>query len=275
MEPSLLTGPGFERFLRDLLQPVLALGLAAARPLGLALVFPVFTRAELGGVLRAGLALGLSLPMIWTSTATVGAMAPGNPVPLALLALKEILVGTLLGFLLGLPFWAIQSVGELMDTQRGVGSEMAGIDPTTRSQGSVMSLFLGLAAAALFVAADGLQTVAGTLYDSYAVWPQASFAPRFTFDTALAAVGGLDHILRFALLVGGPVVALLLLIDLSVMLIGRSAPQLNANDLAPTIKNVVFIVFIALYATYLVDYMRAELASTIGLAERLRAFVGP
>lgn len=275
MEPSLLTGPGFERFLRDLLQPVLALGLAAARPLGLALVFPVFTRAELGGVLRAGLALGLSLPMIWTSTATVGAMAPGNPVPLALLALKEILVGTLLGFLLGLPFWAIQSVGELMDTQRGVGSEMAGIDPTTRSQGSVMSLFLGLAGAALFVAADGLQTVAGTLYDSYAVWPQASFAPRFTFDTALAAVGGLDHILRFALLVGGPVVALLLLIDLSVMLIGRSAPQLNANDLAPTIKNVVFIVFIALYATYLVDYMRAELASTIGLAERLRAFVGP
>ena len=38
------------------------------------------------------------------------------------------------------------------------------------------------------------------------------------------------------------------------------APQLNAHDLAPLVKNVAFMVFILLYLRYLVDYMGAELA---------------
>lgn len=273
MDPP-LNAAGFERFLRDLLAPVLGLGLAAARPLGMALVFPVFTRAEIGGLVRAGFALGLSLPVVWHATANIATLGPDRPVELVLLSLKELMVGALIGFLLGLPFWTVQAVGELIDLQRGIGGEMAGSnDPTTRGQASATSLFLGIGAIALFIAADGLQTVVRTLYDSYAIWPQLSFLPRFTLDSAMAAVGAVDHLLRYALLVGGPVLALMLLIDLSVMLIGRSAPNLNATDLAPTIKNVAFILFMGIYVTYLIDYMRAELASTQGVAAQLENFL--
>jgi type III secretion protein T len=267
---QLVSAPGLERFLRELLQPLLALGVGAARPLGLALVFPVIVRAELGGLLRGGLALAMAMPTIWLSTNTVAGIGATASVPLVLLVLKEVLVGSLLGFLLGIPFWAIQSVGEIIDTQRGVGNEMAGpTDPTTRAAGSVMSLFLSLTAIALFIAADGLRTLVDTLYGSYDAWPQASFTPRFTRDGALAAVAGLGSILRYAFLVAGPIIILLLAIDLAVMLIGRSAPHLNAQDMAPTIKNVVFIVVIGLYATYLLSYMRAELAGLVGLGGRL------
>jgi type III secretion protein T len=273
VDVSLFSSPGFAQFLRELLQPLLALGLAAARPLGMALVFPLLTRAELGGLLRAALALALGLPLVWSSTVTVAALGQGASVSLTLLVLKEALVGAFLGYLMGLPFWAIQSVGELLDTQRGVGNELAGpTDPTTRAQGSVLSLLLGIAALALFVAGGGLETFVRTLYGSYEAWPQASFAPKFSLDSALLAVAGLADILRYAFLVAGPIVVLLLLIDLAVMLIGRSAPNLNANDLAPTIKNVVFLIAIGLYATYLVAYMRAELSTLVGLGERLPEF---
>lgn len=262
-----------ERFLRELLQPLLALGLGAARPMGLALVFPIMTRAELGGVVRGALALALAVPTIWLSSGTIASIDTTSPMPLVLLILKEVLVGTLLGFLLGMPFWAIQAVGELIDTQRGVGNEMAGgTDPTTRAAGSVSSIFLGLTAMALFIAADGLRTVVSTLYGSYEAWPQASFGPRLTSDGALAVVAGLGGILRYGFLVAGPIIMLLLAIDLAVMLIGRSAPHLNSQDMAPTIKNVVFVVVIGLYATYLLSYMRGEFDSLVGLPERLREF---
>ena len=65
----------------------------------------------------------------------------------------------------------------------------------------------------------------------------------------------------------------MLLLDLSVMLIGRFAPQLNANDLAPTLKNVAVIVFLSAYAGYLFDYLGAEIGSLSGMVEGLGRFL--
>jgi type III secretion protein T len=268
---SLLSSADFQQFLDSALTALLGLGVAAMRTLGIALVFPVFTKAELGGVVRSGFALALGLPVMWHVTESIGALGP-HSAQLVLIAMKELLVGTLIGFMFGVPFWAIQAVGELIDEQRGVSNEDA-TDQATRSQASSLSLFLGISAIAVFIAADGLRILAGTLYDSYTIWPVTSFTPRLTLDSALAIAKTLDHILGYALLVGGPVIALFLLLDLSVMLIGRSAPQLNAYDLPPTLKNVVFVIFIGIYATYLMDYMRDELAGTHGIKSQLERFL--
>jgi type III secretion protein T len=265
VEPAL---PALDQLVRSALAFLPGFGVLAARPLGIMLVLPVFTRTELGGLLRASVALGLALPLLGQP---VGEVIPGAEatIPLVLLALKELFVGLLVGFLLGVPFWSIQAVGELIDTQRGITSEVAPLDPATRSQASAMGLFLGLAAIAVFVSAGGLRVMVSTLYGSYAVWPVRSFLPKISLESALSIARTLDHVLGYSLLVAGPVVILLLLVDLCVMLIGRFAPQLNAYDLAPLVKNIVFIVFVVLYLNYLVDYMGAELALTREVAAQL------
>ena len=79
----------------------------------------------------------------------------------------------------------------------------------------------------------------------------------------------MDLELRYTLLVAVPVVILLLLVDICVMLIGRFAPQLNAYDLAPLVKNIAFMIFMVLYLTYLADYMGAELARSREVAAQL------
>ena len=269
---SLLSSADFQQFIDGALAALLGLGIAAMRTLGIALVFPVFTKAELGSVIRSGFALALGLPVMWHVTESVAALGPHQNAQLVLIAMKELMVGGLIGLMFGVPFWAIQAVGELVDEQRGVSNEEA-IDPATRSQASSLSLFLGISAIAAFVAADGLRILAGTLYDSYAIWPVTSFTPRLTLDSALSIAKALDHILGYALLVGGPVIALFLLLDLSVMLIGRSAPQLNAYDLPPTLKNVAFVVFIGIYVTYLMNYMRDELAGAHGIKSQIERFL--
>jgi type III secretion protein T len=136
-----------------------------------------------------------------------------------------------------------------------------------------MGLFLGLAAVAIFVTAGGMGVLAATLYESYGLWPVQSPFPKIDREAATALMRVLDHILGYTLLVAGPVVLLLLLVDLSVMLIGRFAPQLNANDLSPVVKNVAFMIFMLLYLTYLTDYMGAELARTREVGSQLELFV--
>ena len=102
--------------------------------------------------------------------------------------------------------------------------------------------------------------MSATLYESYAIWPVQNVLPRIGLETAMSLARTLDQVLGYTLLVAGPVVILLLLVDICVMLIGRFAPQLNAYDLAPLVKNIAFMIFMVLYLTYLADYMGAELA---------------
>lgn len=270
--PDPNTVAGLTALFTEAMRWVSAAALGMARPAGIFLILPVFTRAEMGTLIRLGLAFGLAFPILGYSQQSIApAEADIQVVRLVLVALKELFVGLLIGFVMGIPFWAIQSVGELIDTQRGISNEVAPVDPTTKSQSSALGLFLGLLAITIFVAADGLNTVVEALYSSYGLWPIQTFLPATDLEAMMGLARLVDRVLRTALLVGGPVIVLMLLLDLCVMLIGRFAPQLNANDLAPTVKNVAVVLFMMAYASYLFDYAGAE----IGTLRGIDATIGP
>lgn len=263
-DPATLTG--LTALFTEAMRWVTAASLGMARPAGIFLILPVFTRAEMGTLIRLGLAFGLAFPVLGYSQQSLAPVgADVQVVRLVLVALKELFVGVLIGFVVGIPFWAIQSVGELIDTQRGISNEVAPVDPTTKSQASALGLFLGLLGITIFVAADGLNTLVETLYGSYGLWPIQRFLPAADLDAMMGLARLVDRVLRTALLVGGPVIVLMLLLDLCVMLIGRFAPQLNANDLAPTVKNVAVVLFMMAYAGYLFDYAGAEIGTIRGV----------
>ena len=124
-----------------------AAAIVSARPLGLAIVFPLFTQVRTGVLIRSGFALGLSLPILTGAVAQMdGFEHAGSAFHLAFLAAKETFVGLLLGLLLGVPFWGVQAVGEVMDTQREVMDTqrevMSGAitEPGTNSEISALSL---------------------------------------------------------------------------------------------------------------------------------------
>lgn len=271
---DLSTYAGLSALIVEAMRWVTATALCMARPIGILLILPVFTRAEMGSLVRLAFAFALALPILGYSQDAVGSVdANVQVLRLSLVGLKELFVGVLIGFVLGTPFWAIQAVGELIDTQRGITNEVAPVDPTTKSQSSALGLFLGILAITIFVAADGMNTLVETLYGSYALWPLRDFLPTADLDAVMNVARLVDRVLRTAMLVGGPVIVLMLLLDICVMLIGRFAPQLNANDLAPTLKNVAVILFLSAYASYLFEYVGAEVGSNRGMVERLGQFL--
>lgn len=111
------------------------------------------------------------------------------------------------------------------------------------------------------------------LYGSYLIWPVDRLLPPLTQQGAMEFVALLDHIMRTTLLVSGPVLALLLLIEASLMLLGRFAPQIKLNDLSPTIKNAAFGVIMVSYTVYLIEYMGAEITQFNGVLEWLEKFL--
>lgn len=68
---------------------------------------------------------------------------------------------------------------------------------------------------------------------------------------------------------------LFLLSDLSVGLLERFAPRISSFALSPVVKNLIFVVFLGLYASFLVSYLGDELARTREGADLLGGLLSP
>ncbi|OKO81897.1 type III secretion system export apparatus subunit SctT [Bradyrhizobium sp. NAS96.2] len=248
---------------------VVAAGLGAARPAGIMLVLPVFTRTQIGRLIRGCLAVAIELPYLGQMVDGLKTLDPDTHlIRITLLGLKETCVGLLIGAVLSIPLWTIQAVGEIIDVQRGVTSVVAPADPATHSQASATGLFLGITAITVFVVSGGLQTMISGLYGSYLVLPVYQFRPTLTVQGIRELLGMLDGMIRATVLISGPVVVFLLLIDISAMLLQRFAPQFNNKDLSLTIKNIGFVIVMVTYAVYLIEYMQSEFIQSGGELER-------
>src|SRR6185369_16680209 len=118
-------------------------GIATARPIAAMLILPVFTRLGLTGILRAGIALALSLPLVAHLGSDLPALRSMSAAMLLAMILKETVIGFLRGLLFGIPFWAVQSAGDIIDTQRG--SSIAYMtDPTALAEVSIIGTLLEL-----------------------------------------------------------------------------------------------------------------------------------
>ena len=246
-----------------------ALSLALARPLGAAVTLPVFTRAQLGGPVRGCFAFALSLPAV-PGVARLLRDHPSGPAWILLVGVKEAFAGAVLGVLIGVPIWAVQSAGEVLDTQRS-STSARDPEPGTGNEASTTGNFLGIVAVTLFVVSGGLGAAADALYASYGVWPLLRLWPGAGAGWIDFLLGLLGHVARASLLLAAPVTIAMLAAEAGVILLMRAVPKFSPYDLAPTLRNLVFIGLMALYAQYLLAYAGEELDAATRAAAGLRA----
>jgi type III secretion protein T len=261
-------GPDFEIVWHWLI----ACGIALARPTAMLSFNPVFTRAQLTGVIRGAVASALAFPMI----PVVAAALPRNglgPIALLLLTFKEAAVGATLGLLLAAPFWALDVAGDIMDAQRGATQGRLN-DPAGFADVSISGTMLIMIGIALFVMTGGLETLADLLYGSWNLWPPLGALPQLSDRTPLLLLGLLDGVTRQGLLMALPAVFAMLLADAALLVLARIVPQIRIEDLTLSLRSVVFSIFMPLYALFLLTYLRQDLASMPHLFELLRASIG-
>lgn len=240
------------------IQWIATLSLAIARPLALIAVMPVFSRAQVEGLLRGGIAAALCLPMLPELHVIVAGKMPTGTM-LLLLSLKEAALGTILGLLLGAPFWALDVAGDVLDLQRG--SNQGRIeDPSGGDDVSIMGTFLFVVGVVLFAVSGGLEVMASSLYRSWRIWPVLSGVPVMNSGTPDLLLGMLDELMRQALRLAVPVILAMLLADFALILVGRVAQGLRVDNQALAARNLAFFLFLPLYSAFMIFYMRQDFA---------------
>ncbi len=176
------------------------------------------------------------------------------------IVVKEAVLGMLLGFLISIPFWAIEGVGFIIDNQRG--ATMASVfDPMSGQQTSLYgSLLLQLAAVILFTS-GGFLALVGVLFESYKIWPIDSFVPTPAGGFAIFFLDQMDYLMELMVLYAAPVVIAVFLAEFGLGLINRFAPQLNVFFLSMPIKSGIAGFLLILYLGVLEDSFRPKLLS--------------
>ena len=191
-------------------------GLVALTPGFDATFVPPLVRVTLAGAL----ALALSA-LIATPSATVLNLTP--QAYLALL-LSELLLGAILGWLLSCLLEAARLAGEIVDLQIGFRAGEL-YDPATSGHSSVLGRLWYLSALVFFFAVNGHHWLLAGLARSFELCPVGELV--YQKQLAALAVEALAALFTLALQLAAPVVAALILADLTLGLVGRSMPQMN------------------------------------------------
>jgi type III secretion protein T len=252
---------------------VYAAGFAMARLTGMIIVLPAFTRLGTTGILRAAIALVLAFPLVPVLVQSLEGVRL-TVTTTAVLLLKEVTVGLIIGLVLGVPFWAAETAGGLLDLQRGSTSASL-MDPAAMTADSISGTLFALAMVALYFGSGGLPLTLRVVYDSYGMWPASRFLPLFSVEAGELLLGLLDNVVTMGLMLGAPLVVCLLLADLLLALVSRAAPHLNVFALSLGVKNLVFALLSVLYCTFLIKYMGTDLESLLTAAHPLKVIAPP
>ena len=242
------------------LQPVLgvarrwliAYAILLARPMALLSISPIFTRVQFSNLLKGVVATGMIVP-IWPVVVSALQQHSLGTLSLLIIIIKESLIGAALGLPLGLPFWVLLAAGDVVDQQRGATQGRLN-DPAGFGDLSVTGTLLLLCGIMILVSSGQLDIVPDTLYSSWGIWRPLEMLPLPDHHAASLALHLLDGLEYDALSLAMPLILVMLLSDASMLLIARIAPQLRIDDLSLGVRNLVFFIFMPLYAGFLLLY---------------------
>jgi type III secretion protein T len=240
-----------EELLTSFLEIYLTTGIAFAlgyiRIIAVLQMFPLFTTINVRGTIRSTFALVLALPLVPIIEPQLRELSDPTLFDLAIIAFKEFVFGTLIGCLVAIPFWGIQSAGDVIDVSRGASAANVA-DPVNANENSLTGLVLLYASLAIFVVAGGLQMVVGLVYETYRIMEVTAVIPEMNMAMVASLGELLTKMFVLGVIVSGPLMIALIVIDLSLVFGSRIAKQIQVTDFAAILKNLCVCAFIPLYA---------------------------
>jgi len=202
-------------------------------------MLPFFNAGVLGGATRVAVMMFVSMGFWPAPVDLIGQIASTDY--LAALA-RELLIGMVLACLLSWPFWVFHAVGSFVDNQRGA-TISSSIDPVNGEDTSELANFFNWFAAAIFLYAGGLNVFVQAVQASYVLCDPLQSC-HFAMRPVLAM---LSELMIRMVVVSAPVIAVMLLCEITLGLLSRFAPQLNAFSISLTIKSLIAIFVLLMY----------------------------
>ena len=249
---------------------IIAWALAAARIGGAFMMCPALGDSMIMGTARRAAILAFSVLVVPYVLNTMPAGEP-NMWMLSVIALKEVLIGFLIGFFAAIPFWVAENVGNFVDNQRG--ATMGEVySPLSGTQVSTTGIFFTQIVSTIFFISGAVLILLLALYRSFEIWP--IFGDWITFDAhaPVRILGAADGMLKTTVVISAPVIILMFLATIGLGFVNRTAPQLNVFFLSMPVKSALGIAMLVIYLPFIMDMlMYTKDGEILGPVRRLLA----
>jgi flagellar biosynthetic protein FliR len=213
------------------------------RMTGLFVLSPVLGRNNVPATVKIGLALVLSYIFLAAYPPGAGIDA-SNLLAYALLCVKELLIGLVLGYLTTLFFDVVVMAGQIMDIQIGFGLAQI-FDPGTQTVVSMVGDFLNYGLLLLFFVANDHLALIKILGDSFQSIPVGQVVARAGVLKDLC-VNAFSSSIAMAVSVALPVMAAEVILEVVMGIMIRSVPQLNIFVVGISVKILAGLFALAL-----------------------------
>ncbi len=217
------------------------IALCTMRAFGITLILPIFSGSAIPSLAQSSIALIMSIPLIITHLHQDIASLPLD-LTLLLFFLKEIVIGLLIGFIVAVPFWAVNFAGFTIDTTRG-SSIASVLDPMSKMENSIFGSLFTYILTAIFFFSGAFHTMLSALYDTFTIIPIRQ-GIEFTNGIELL-ISQWNMMIELGLRFTLPTLVCMLMLDISLGLINRTTQQLNVFILSMPIKSI-FILLVML-----------------------------
>jgi flagellar biosynthetic protein FliR len=239
--------------------------LAFTRIMAIIIHVPVFGGQNIPSQVRIGLGLVLAFVLIpWQplppDATAVGTFAYGLAIG------KEIIIGTLVGFAADLAFGAIQMAGSAMGMGSGFESSRI-FNPALGEAGSAFDQIFVMTATMIFLVLNGHHLVLIAIQSTFEAVPLNGSLP---FDGMEAVIKTTSIFIAAGIHMAMPVIAALVLTDLTLGLLARVAPQVQVYFLGLPVKVVVAMLAMGMTFAAIFPYL-SSLFKT--MAENMILFV--
>jgi flagellar biosynthesis protein FliR len=210
------------------------LALLLARLAGLFLLSPGFSQRQIPLAVRAAFTFALASIVMFSIP---GLKKPLGPGPMVLAVLTQSVLGYLQGFLFAVAVEGLSSAGDILDLQVGFAFASL-VDPTRDSSPhALFSRLINTIGLMVFFALGGHLWILGGMLHSIHQTPleSAAISARF-IDVALIQGSG---VLRSSLQMAAPVIAYLAMVDLVMMLLSKTVPQMQIMAVGFPIKILI------------------------------------
>lgn len=238
------------------------------RLFGLLIVDPFFSSKAIPVRVRVGFCILLVI-LVAPNLAPMPQVPVVSPEGL-IIALKELLIGVSIGFVVRLMFTAMEMAGHIAGLQMGLGFATF-YDPQHSTNVPIVAQTMSLFMVLVFLAFNGHLIVLRALIESYAQLPISTQVPSAGGFRLMADYGVI--VFRAGVLLSLPVLASLLVTNLAIGVMTRAAPQLNVFAIGFPIT--LGIGFLALYLSFpmLVPHVEAMIGdATRFFLKLLRAY---
>lgn len=237
-----------------------------ARILALIASSPILGNKQIPVRIKVGLAMAITVVIAPTLDIPPG-IDPASAKGLLILV-QQIVAGVAMGFAMRIIFTAVEMAGDIAGMQMGLGFANF-YDPQNAAYTPLIAQFLGIITALAFLGIDGHLYMLGALADSFHAFPIGGEMLAASNFRLMAEWGG--AIFMHALQLSLPLIAALLITNLALGILTRSAPQLNIFAVGFPITLTVGFIVLALSLPYLAPLLERGILESLEIMGRFAA----